>query len=108
MTVFSTTLLGLGLLLLGFIGVSIALNGGFVAFTPMASARVRSCRRMQRGLKLGFRDRRLLERLAHALDIEDPLPLMIGRGCFEEAVDRLDPAESQLAAIENLRQRLHG
>jgi hypothetical protein len=100
-------MLGLGLLLLGFVGLSVAINGGFNGLTPLSGARARACRRMQRALGLGHRDRRMLDQLACALGIEDPLPLMLGRGCFEEAVLRLDLPDAQLHVIESLRRKIH-
>lgn len=65
-------------------------------------------RRLERGLSVGVRDRRLLARLARALGLEDHTPLLLGRGCFEAAVRALDPPDDLLVRVESLRRRLHG
>ena len=63
---------------------------------------------LERNLGLGLRDRRLLQRIGQSIELEDRASLLIGRGCFEEAVRRFEPSEDQLARIESLRQRIHG
>jgi len=107
MTVMPAVMIGLGLLLLGFVALSVAINGGFSVLAPPVSARTRACRRVQRSLGIGHRDRRALDQLARALGIEDPLPLMLGRGCFDEAVQRLQPSDALLPVIDSLRRKLH-
>ena len=59
-----------------------------------------------RQLGIGRADRRLLVRLARGLGEPDPLPLLIGRGCFEKAVAASELAESDLLRVERLRERL--
>ena len=81
-----------------------AMERGWFSLRPSVS---RARARLERGLGLGYRDRRLLDRLARALDLEERTPLLVGRGCFEEAVRRLDPHEETLIRIERLRQRIH-
>ena len=100
----SILLISVGVLLILVLVATHLVSRGWVRFQPtIRGAR----RRLERGLGLGFRDRRLLDRLARALDLEERTPLLLGRGCFEEAVRRLDPPEALLARIESLRHRIH-
>jgi hypothetical protein len=93
-----------GLLLLVLLLVTQALKRGWFSIQPT----IRGARgRLERGLGLGFRDRRLLQRLARANAIEDRASLLLGEGCFEEAVRRFEPSEDELARIESVRQRIH-
>ena len=79
-------------------------RGWFSGAPSIGSAR----RRLERNLGLGLRDRRLLQRIGQSIELEDRASLLMGRGCFEEAVRRFEPSEDQLARIESLRQRIHG
>ena len=57
-------------------------------------------------LGLGRADRKLLCQLAHTLGEPDPLPLLIGRGCFENAVAAAELDEPSMVRVEELRRRL--
>ena len=98
-------LIAVGLFLLVVLLGTQALKRGWFSIQPT----IRGARgRLERGLGLGFRDRRLLQRLARANAIEDRASLLLGEGCFEEAVRRFEPSEDELARIESVRQRIHG
>ena len=59
-----------------------------------------------RQLGIGRADKKLLFRLARSLGESDPLPLLIGRGCFENAVAASELQESEMLRVERLRDRL--
>ena len=98
-------LIGLGAFLLVILLFAQAFKRGWFAFDPTVGG---ARRRLERGLGLSLRDRRLLQRLGQAIELEDRTALILGRGCFEEAVRRFEPSEDQLARIESIRQRIHG
>ena len=97
------SLLGLGLLLLGLLGLWWTMRIGTI---PFRSPERRARRRLERGLGLGYRDRRLLQRLARALEVADRTSLLLGRGCFEDAVRRMAPGERLLPRVETLRNAI--
>ena len=100
MITWSGPFLGTGLVLLGIIGVLVGLRGR----TCRSAARGHGGRRrLESALGLGFRDRRLLQRLAVGSGIEDRTSLLLGRGCFEEAVRRFDPEERHWHRVDRLR-----
>jgi hypothetical protein len=95
----------LGAFLLVILLITHAVKNGWCSIQP--TARV-ARGRLERGLGLGIRDRRLLQRLTRTLELEDRASLILGRGCFEEAVRQFEPSDDQLVRIEAIRQRIHG
>jgi hypothetical protein len=102
MTIGPFSILGLGLVLLGALGVLYSLH----RVTRPRVGRHPGRSRLERRLGLGHRDRRLLRRLARAGNLEDRTSLLIGRGCFEDAVLLLAPRERLLPRIESLREAI--
>ena len=100
----SVLLIASGLAFILLLVIVNAIGRGWIPIRPSIS---RARARLERGLGLGYRDRRLLDRLARALELEERTPLLLGQGCFEEAVRRLDPGNELLARIEALRLRIH-
>ena len=81
--------------------VLVAFGASWIGFLLLRS-RLRSSRgAVFRLLGLKRADRRLLLRLARTLGTSDPLPLLIGRGCFERAVcaAELDELEFEHLAL---------
>ena len=97
------SMLGIGLVMLGLFGLWFVI--GRVTLSLPAHGR-RARRRLERGLGLGFRDRRLLQRLARSLGVADRTSLLLGRGCFEDAVRRMAPGERLMPRIESLRNAI--
>jgi hypothetical protein len=65
-------------------------------------------RRLERALGMDRAQSRLLARLALGIGEEDHTCLLIGRGCFEEAVTKADLAHEDLVRVERIRSRVFG
>ena len=84
----------IGLILVGMCGVGLTLY-----WRPVVHRRDRFARR----LGLNRSQRRLLRTLSDSLGETDPLPLLLGQGCFEQAVAGAELDERSLVAVEQLR-----
>ena len=91
-------------LALSIVLVASGLCGVVVVFWPTLNPR--SMDRFSRRLGLSRSDRRLLRFLAKSISELDPLPLLVGRGCFEKAVSASELDERTMVRVESLRARL--
>ena len=77
-----------------------------VAWVTWPGLKPNSKDRFSRRLGLSRSDRRLLRSLARSISELDPLPLIVGRGCFEKAVSASELDERAMVRVEQLRTRL--
>ena len=88
-------------------GLILVLTGAAWILTLFIRTHMRSSRTaFFRQLGLGRADKKLLFQLARTLGEPDPLPLLIGRGCFENAVAATELDERAMVRVEVLRRRL--